>query len=258
MREYPVPKFFSNGKFWIEDQFIKSRFGYKNLVSDLTSRNARVGFLLFFWYMFYNGIICIAVTKGLSNIFSHKPNISLIINIWCQIYIQVCIVEQFLQHIHHDERYASRVKEAIHIRLHPNNINRYSGSENPQAGCLRWDNRTAGQYPSWSLREQLLPLIMPTMLRIKTHKQWVSSWYTNNVPTEMKVVQGNAVLPDVWSVSKAKSPSKATRSASSVVWAKIYTIPNAQETKIWNSLEQISLMSGPAYGVFILSFLFKS
>ena len=53
--------------------------------------------------------------------------------------------------------YTRRVKEAIHIRLHPNNINRDSGIEIPEAWIptiKKHNNRK--WYNSGPLREQLL------------------------------------------------------------------------------------------------------
>ena len=53
--------------------------------------------------------------------------------------------------------YTRRVKKAIHIRLHPNNINRDSGMEIPEAWMPRSKNTTTGEwYNNRPLREQLL------------------------------------------------------------------------------------------------------
>jgi len=52
-----------------------------------------------------------------------------------------------------------RIKEAIHIRLHPNNINRDSGIEIPEAWMptiKKHNNRIGEQYNSGPLREQVL------------------------------------------------------------------------------------------------------
>ena len=65
--------------------------------------------------------------------------------------------------------YSRRVKKAIHIRLHPNNINRDSGIEIPEA-CLQSDNKTTDLYHSGPPRDQFLPLTIPTMLWIETHQ----------------------------------------------------------------------------------------
>ena len=52
----------------------------------------------------------------------------------------------------------SRVKEAIHIKLHPNNIDRDSGIEIPEAWMptIRHSGTTADQYQSGQLGEQFL------------------------------------------------------------------------------------------------------
>ncbi|KAL9963888.1 hypothetical protein ACROYT_G027442 [Oculina patagonica] len=51
--------------------------------------------------------------------------------------------------------YKGRVKEAIHIRLHPNNINRDNGIEFLRHGCPRSKNTTTGELcDSGPLREQ--------------------------------------------------------------------------------------------------------
>ena len=52
--------------------------------------------------------------------------------------------------------YNRRVKEAIHIRLHPNNINRDSRIEIPAGGCPQSNSTTADRYHSGLVREQLL------------------------------------------------------------------------------------------------------
>jgi len=53
--------------------------------------------------------------------------------------------------------YTCRVKEAIQIRLHPNNINRDSGVEIAEAGCPRSKNTTTGErYNSGPLRNSYL------------------------------------------------------------------------------------------------------
>jgi len=64
---------------------------------------------------------------------------------------------------------ARRVKEAIHIRFHPNNINRDSGIEFLKFGCLQSDMTTDLDH-SGPPRDQFLPLTMPTMLWIETHQ----------------------------------------------------------------------------------------
>ena len=57
--------------------------------------------------------------------------------------------------------YTRRIKEAIHIRLHPNNINRDSGIEILKHGCPRSKYTTTGErYNSGPLREQLLTRTM--------------------------------------------------------------------------------------------------
>ena len=62
--------------------------------------------------------------------------------------------------------YTRRVKEAIHIKFHPNNINRDSGIEIPEAWIPRSKNTTAGELQKRGpLREQ------PTgTVRIETHQ----------------------------------------------------------------------------------------
>ena len=59
---------------------------------------------------------------------------------------------------------------SIHIRLHPNNINRDSETEIPEVWMptiRQHDNLSPPQQP---LRDQFLPLAMPTMLWIETHQ----------------------------------------------------------------------------------------
>ena len=52
--------------------------------------------------------------------------------------------------------YTRRVKEAIHLRLHPNNINRDSGIEIPEAWMPTIKNTTAGEpCESGTPREQI-------------------------------------------------------------------------------------------------------
>ena len=62
--------------------------------------------------------------------------------------------------------YMHRVKEAIHIRLHPNNINRDSGIE--ILGYLRSKSTTADQPQSGPVGEQ--HLIVGIIMRIKMHQ----------------------------------------------------------------------------------------
>ena len=63
--------------------------------------------------------------------------------------------------------YTRRVKEAIHIRLHPNNINRDSGIEIPEA-WIPTESTTADQPQSRPVREQ--HLIVGTIMRIEMHQ----------------------------------------------------------------------------------------
>ena len=60
--------------------------------------------------------------------------------------------------------YTRRVKEAIHIRLHPNNINKDSGIEIPEA----WISTTADQPQNGPVREQ--HLIVGIIMRIEMHQ----------------------------------------------------------------------------------------
>ena len=48
------------------------------------------------------------------------------------------------------------VEEAIHIKLHPNNINREGRIEIPEVWMLRSNNTTANRYHSGFVRAQLL------------------------------------------------------------------------------------------------------
>ena len=50
--------------------------------------------------------------------------------------------------------YSRRVNEVIHIRPHPNNINRDTGIEIPEEWMLRSDKIAADRYRSGLLREQ--------------------------------------------------------------------------------------------------------
>jgi len=59
--------------------------------------------------------------------------------------------------------FTRRVKEAIHIRLYPNNINRNNGIEIPEAWMRAHDQKdttTGKRYNSGPLREQLLARTM--------------------------------------------------------------------------------------------------
>ena len=60
-------------------------------------------------------------------------------------------------------RYTRRVKEAIHIRLHSNNINRDSGIEIPEAWIP-----TIRKHNSRSMREH--HLLVGTIMRIEMHQ----------------------------------------------------------------------------------------
>ena len=68
--------------------------------------------------------------------------------------------------------YSRRVNEAIHIRLYPNNINRNSGIEIPEAKMptiRQNDNRSLLQRTA---EGSVFPLTTPTMLWIETHQPW--------------------------------------------------------------------------------------
>ena len=64
--------------------------------------------------------------------------------------------------------YTRRVKEAIHIRLHPNNINEIVESKFLKLGYLRSENTTADQPQSGPVREQYL--IVGKIMRIEMHQ----------------------------------------------------------------------------------------
>jgi len=64
--------------------------------------------------------------------------------------------------------YTRRVKEAIHIRLHPNNINRDSEIEIPEAWYLQSKSTSADQPQSGPVREQ--HLIVGIIMRIEMHQ----------------------------------------------------------------------------------------
>ena len=59
--------------------------------------------------------------------------------------------------------YSRRVKEAIHIRLHPNNINRDCRIEIPEVWVPMIRQHSSRSLPP-PLREQFPPLIIPTIL----------------------------------------------------------------------------------------------
>ena len=64
--------------------------------------------------------------------------------------------------------YTRRVKEAIHIRLRPNNINRDSEIEIPEAWILRSESTTADQPQNGPVREQ--HLIVGIIMWIEMHQ----------------------------------------------------------------------------------------
>ena len=64
-------------------------------------------------------------------------------------------------------RYTRRVKEAIQIRLHSNNINRDNGIEILKHGCLRSESITAVQLQSGPVREHHLLI---GIIRIEIHQ----------------------------------------------------------------------------------------
>ena len=59
-------------------------------------------------------------------------------------------------------------REAIHIRLHPNNINRDSGIEFQKLAYLRSESTTADQPQNGPVREQ--HLIVGIIMRIEMHQ----------------------------------------------------------------------------------------
>ena len=63
--------------------------------------------------------------------------------------------------------YSRRIKEAIHIRLYANDINRDSVLRFLKRGCLQSDNRTTDIHRSGPLREQYPPLTKSKMLWIE-------------------------------------------------------------------------------------------
>ena len=64
--------------------------------------------------------------------------------------------------------YTRRVKEAIHIRFHPNNINRDSGFEIPEAWIPTIESTTADQPQNGPVREQ--HLTVGIIMRIEMHQ----------------------------------------------------------------------------------------
>ena len=74
--------------------------------------------------------------------------------------------------------YTRRVKEAIHIRLHPNNINRDSGIEIPVGWMPTIKQHISRSVPQWTREEQLLVTTMrieilqslTTTARIEMHQ----------------------------------------------------------------------------------------
>ena len=63
--------------------------------------------------------------------------------------------------------YSRRIKEAVHIRLYANDINRDSVLRFLKRGCLQSDNRTTDIHRSGPLRVQYPPLTKSTMLWIE-------------------------------------------------------------------------------------------
>ena len=66
--------------------------------------------------------------------------------------------------------YSRRFKEAIHIRLHPININGTGELRFLKRGWLRSDSIASDRYHNGPLREQFHPLTMPKMIWIETHQ----------------------------------------------------------------------------------------
>ena len=119
--------------------------------------------------------------------------------------------------------YTRRVKEAIHIRLHPNNINRDSGIEIPEARMPTikkhnnrravWQRTAEGANPWVNSKDRNAPIraVEKQLITAEHHALWDHAWPVNfiawrrltlyfkvlKVENEIKVMEGTLWVVDV-------------------------------------------------------------
>ena len=119
--------------------------------------------------------------------------------------------------------YTRRVKEAIHIRLHPNNINRDSGIEIPEAWMPTikkhnnrravWQRTAEGANPWVNSKDRNAPIraVEKQLITAEHHALWDHAWPVNfiawrrltlyfkvlKVENEIKVMEGTLWVVDV-------------------------------------------------------------
>ena len=119
--------------------------------------------------------------------------------------------------------YTRRVKEAIHIRLHPNNINRDSGIEIPEARMPTikkhnnrravWQRTAEGANPWVNSKDRNAPIraVEKQLITAEHHALWDHAWPVNfiawrrltlyfkvlKVENEIKVMKGTLCVVDV-------------------------------------------------------------
>jgi len=83
--------------------------------------------------------------------------------------------------------YTRRVKEAIHIKIHPNNINRDRELKFLKRGCPQSKNTTGKQYNSGPLREQLLAkTVGESKCTSHSHPLWYKWCHVISRPQRLK------------------------------------------------------------------------